>query len=274
MARSRWRRILVGDLTVLRLVRSVLFVYVAVGAFAWFGGEWLIFRPPPPSYGPGDGILLLPAEGGGRIAARYLETPGARLVVLLSHGNAEDLGHARGRMADLAGLGVSVLGYDYPGYGLSEGRATEAGANRAIEAAYRHLVEDRGVDPRRIVLYGQSVGGGPTMHLASRSPVGGVVLHAAFTSAFRVPFGVRLYPFDRFDNLSLVRDLEAPLLVLHGTEDEVIAPWHGERLHAEAGSASKRIERFPGAHHNDLLQVAGPRWRAVLREFLAGLQGP
>ena len=268
-ARGSWKRLLIGDFTILRLVRSVVSVYVVIGAFAWFGGEWLIFRPPPPSYRPDPDILLLPVEGGPPVAAIFIESPGAPLTVLLSHGNAEDLGHARGRMAELARLGVSVLGYDYPGYGSSEGRATEAGANRAIEAAYRFLVEDRGVDPRRLVLYGQSVGGGPTLHLASCRPVAGVVLHATFTSAFRVPLRWRLFPFDRFDNLSIIRQIDLPLLILHGTDDRVVAPWHGQRLFEEAASSHKRIAWFPGAQHNDLVRVAGPRWGAVLREFFA-----
>ena len=89
------------------------------------------------------------------------------------------------------------------------------------------------------------------MELAVRRPVGGIVLESAFVTAFRAATRVPIVPFDRFDNLSKLGELEMPLFVTHGTEDEIVGYWHGERLYAAYGGR-KRFFAMDGAGHNDL----------------------
>ncbi len=81
-------------------------------------------------------------------------------------------------------MGFNVLAYDYPGYGTSGGRASEQGCYDAIGAAYSWLREEKGIPAEQIVLFGRSVGGGPTIDLAARQPVGGVILDGQLHQRF------------------------------------------------------------------------------------------
>lgn len=133
------------------------------------------------------------------IIAMYVRCPKARLTVLYSHGNAADLGKMYELFIEFsARLHVNVMGYDYSGYGRSSGKAGEANTFADIEAAYKCLVEVYGTRGEDIVLYGQSVGSGPTVDLASRlHHIRAVVLHSPILSGLRVMYSVKkTYWFD------------------------------------------------------------------------------
>jgi fermentation-respiration switch protein FrsA (DUF1100 family) len=110
------------------------------------------------------------------------------------------------------------------------------------------------------------VGSGPATELAARVPVGGLVLESAFVSTFRVLTKVPLLPFDRFPNLRHLRQVRCPVLVIHGTEDEVIPVSHGRRLYAIAAEPKESLW-VEGAHHNDVPLVGGTRYWAALTAF-------
>jgi len=131
---------------------------------------------------------------------------------------------------------------------------------------YHHAVKTLAIPPSRLVLYGRSVGSGPATDLASRVPIGGLVLESAFVSAFRVLTKVSLLPFDRFHNLRHIRRVRAPVLVIHGTDDEVIPASHGRSLYEAAGQPKQALW-IEGAHHNDVLIVAGARYWSTLAAF-------
>lgn len=247
----------------------VVLLYAVFAAFAWFASDRMIFLPPtPPSYTPTRlPIVLVPGENGASIATLYLPNPSARLTVLYSHGNAEDLGHVAPLLEEYRRAGFAVLAFDYRGYGASTGGPPTAhGATRDMEAVYHHAVSTLGIPPSRIVLHGRSVGSGPATELAARLPIAGLVIESGFVSAFRVMTRVSLLPFDRFHNLRHVRNVRCPVLVIHGREDEVI-PWsHGQRLF-DAANEPKTALWVDGAHHNDVLLVAAPRYWAALQAF-------
>src|SRR5262249_49330768 len=148
-------------------------------------------------YEDGPTITRLATAHGPKIAARFDEVRGAPFTVLLSHGNAEDLDDMRWFTRRVNGLGLSVLTYDYEGYGTSEGKPSEAPLYADIDAAYDHLARTLHVPAERVIVYGRSLGGGPTVDLARRRPVGGVILESTFQSAFRVATRVRLLPWDQ-----------------------------------------------------------------------------
>ena len=166
--------------------------------------------------------------------------------------------------------GYSVLAYDYPGYGRSSGRPTERGVYAAIDACYRYLAVQEGIAPRTIVLHGRSLGSGPSVDLAAREPVGGLILENAFVSAFRVMTRVRLLPWDKFENERKISDVDCPVFVIQAERDDVVGYWHGPRLHA-AAVEPKSFWRVEGAAHNDLLAVAGEEYWRRLRTFAEGL---
>ena len=232
----------------------------------------LIFFPPSSSYDEhAPGLLRLQSEARDEIAAFHHETPGAGITVLFAHGNAEDLGHGTGHAERYAQLGVSVLSFEYPGYGLSSGKPTEPGTYAAADAAYRYLREQVGLESGAIIAHGRSLGGGVMVDLASRLPVGGLIIESSFVSVYRVVTRAPLLPVDQFKSLAKLSDVAAPALVIHGQRDEVIAPWHGRRLFQalpESRRSSLWVER---AGHNDLAQVAGQTYWDALAAFTASV---
>lgn len=242
--------------------------YGALAAYAWLTADRQIFFPPPPSYTLSSiGAKRIPTGDGGGIAVVHLPNQEADLTILFSHGNAEDLGHALPFMESLRRSGFSVVGYDYRGYGASGGGPPTVGKTyEDIAAAYRYAVESLRIPPSRIIVLGRSVGSGPSTHLAATSAVGGLVVESGFTSAFVVLTRVPLLPFDRYPNLANIRRVECPVLIIHGTHDEIISIAHGRSLYA-AAPEPKRYLWVEGAHHNDLALVAGGAYGAALREL-------
>ena len=246
---------------------TAVIVYVCFAAFAWFVADRMIFLPPSPSYRAGQLPIVMVPTDGASIATLHVPNPRAGVTLLYAHGNAEDLGQLAPWLEELRRAGFAVVGFDYRGYGMSTGGSPSAmGAVHDMEAVYRYVVDTLHVQPSRIVLYGRSVGSGPATDLAARLPVGGLVVESAFVSAFRVLTRVSLLPFDRFPNLRHIRRVRAPVLVIHGTEDEVIPVSHGRRLY-EAAAAPKQAHWIEGAHHNDLPIVGGAQYRAALVAF-------
>jgi hypothetical protein len=174
-------------------------------------------------------------------------------------------------------LGVSILLFDYRGYGNSEGRPSERGTYLDAEAALDALEEQPGVARGRIVYLGQSLGAANAVDLATRRPPLGVILESAFTSipamaAVHYPFHpLRPFVRTRYDSLTKIRDVERPVLVVHGERDDIAPVWMGRELY-EAAAGPKQLHVVPGAAHNDL-DVAGPGYQDVLREFLRRLEG-
>jgi fermentation-respiration switch protein FrsA (DUF1100 family) len=197
----------------------------------------------------------------------------------LFHGNAGNLTDRIERLTFLHSLNVSVLAIDYRGYGRSEGRPGESGLYADADAAYDYLCHELGVEPESIVLYGVSLGGAVAVDLASRKPVGGVVLESSFTSAKdmarkALPFlPPGLYLRSKLDSLGKIEEINAPLLVMHGTRDSTVPIEHARRLYEKA-SQPKTLVEIPRAAHNDMFVVAQELCARSLKEFLGQLREP
>jgi len=195
-----------------------------------------------------DGLLI----DGWYKPALYPDKP----TVALFHGNAGHIGHRADKALDLAAAGYGVFLVGYRGYGGNEGQPTEPGLYADARAALDWLVE-QGVSGRRLVLYGESLGTGVAVRMAGERRVGGVVLEAPYTAI--VDVAAALYPWvpvrrlmhDRFDSLSRIADIQAPLLVIHGERDRVVPVTYGKRLFAAAKEPKTAIW-LPDAGHNDL----------------------
>jgi fermentation-respiration switch protein FrsA (DUF1100 family) len=249
-----------------RAGRFLLLLYIGLAVFGWFGSERMIFQPQPAAYGAVlPGLRAVPAADGTPLAVVYLSNPAARHTVFYFHGNAEDLGDAAPLLASLQATGFAVLAFDYRGYGRSGGRASEQNVYADTQAVFAYAQASLSLTPQRTIVLGRSVGGGPAVEFAARERVAGLVLLSPFTSAFRVLTRVKILPFDRFDNLAKISRLRTPVLVIHGTQDEVIPFAHGQRLYA-AAPQPKRSLWIAGAGHNDVFDLAGDR---ILRELMA-----
>jgi fermentation-respiration switch protein FrsA (DUF1100 family) len=196
----------------------------------------------------------------------YLPNPTARFTLLVSHGNAEDLGDIRDWLDDMRQAGFSVLAYDYQGYGTSKGKPTEQAAYDDESAAYDFLALKLATPPDQIIIFGRSVGTGPAVQLATRRPAAGLVLQSPFLSAFRVLTRAPILPFDRFPNYKRIVHVHCPVLIMHGTSDSVIGIWHGRRLF-ELANQPKEFVAVPGADHNDVSPAVTRIYNQALVKF-------
>jgi fermentation-respiration switch protein FrsA (DUF1100 family) len=231
--------------------------------------EWL----PPPNNRVQD--VELKTADGERIHAWWCPTEGwvpERGAVLYSHGNAGNLTHrAEGIKRWQQEMGQAALIYDYPGYGRSTGRPSEAGCYAAADAAYDWLWQERAVSPEHILLYGGSLGGGVAVELGSRRPHRALILVSTFTS---IPdMAQAVYPWlpvrwlvrNRFDSLKKISRCHQPLFQAHGTADRVVPFRQGLRLF-EAANEPKEFFTMPNYDHN---HTPGPAFYGRLRKFLA-----
>lgn len=270
MDKKNIRRLLIGDFTFKRIMRSIIFIYVSIGLYVYFFADHMIFQPQSSSYQHNQDFLKLTTSDGVEITALYLPNSKATYTILFSHGNAEDLGDIRFLLTKLQKMGFAVLAYDYRGYGMSGGNPSEKNAYKDINAAYSFLTENLGVSSKQIIVYGRSVGSGPSVDLASRKSVGGLVLESSFITAFRVMTVIPIFPFDKFANINKIKQVHAPVLIMHGTQDDLIPMWHSEKLFAAANEPKKFIP-IPNAGHNDLIPMAGDRYTQIMEEFAATL---
>lgn len=268
--RQKWRRLLVGDFTIKRLIRSLLFIYVTIALYVYFFSDRMIFILQPSSYQHTADLLYLNTPDNESIVARYLFNPDATYTLLYAHGNAEDLGDIEPVLNLLYDAGFSVLAYDYRGYGLSEGSPSEANAYEDIETAYRYLTTDLNISPDRIIAFGRSVGGGSAVNLASRFPVAGLILESTFTQAFRVVIPFPVFPFDKFRNQAKLKQIQVPVLIIHGTQDEVIPFAHGQALWETANPPQYHFW-VENANHNDVPWIDSETYVKQLEEFARSL---
>jgi fermentation-respiration switch protein FrsA (DUF1100 family) len=248
-----------------------ILLYIGLTLYAWVFSDRQIFLPHPSSYRDGPEIIKLKSSRGNLISALYMPNPSAKFTLLVSHGNAEDLGDDRDWLEDLRHAGFNVLAYDYQGYGTSQGKPSEKGAYDDEIAAYDYLTTNLKTPPDRIIIFGRSVGSGPALHLAARRPAAGVILQSPFVSAFRVVTRIPLLPFDKFPNSREIRRVHDPILIIHGEQDSVVAIWHGKRLY-ELAADPKRFFPVPRADHNDLDMVAGSSYVRAIQSFADSLK--
>lgn len=264
---------LLGTFSWARLLRSsaliALCVYLYFLGYGIFFSERLIFLPQPASYRDDDRIIKLTDADGTAISVRYLPNPAARFTILLSHGNAEDLGDLEPLLRAYQTHGYAVISYDYSGYGTSGGTPSEAATYTNIRAVYDYLIQQQ-VAADSILLLGRSLGSGPGVELATQRRVGGLILESAFTSVFRTMTHIRIYPVDKFDNLGRITAVNCPVLIMHGTHDTVLPLRHGEQLYRRARPPKMKFW-VPGADHNDLLPVAKERYWSTLEQFTTRL---
>ncbi len=257
---------------VLRSVARRMITIVAVAGLAYaltVAGLYVIQRsmlyfpnrsaPDPARYGLAGEITPVdyPTEDGLVLSAWYRPAARAdRPTIVYFHGNAGHLGDRGPVVRYLWEAGYGVLLAGYRGYGGNPGSPSEAGLAVDSRAAIAWLAE-QGVAPACVVLYGESLGSGVAVRLASETRVAAVMLESPFSSVAEVGqaqypiFPVKLLLRDRFDSLSRIAGIGAPLLVMHGDADRTVPIRFGRRLF-DAAVEPKQAWWVPGAGHVDL----------------------
>jgi fermentation-respiration switch protein FrsA (DUF1100 family) len=223
--------------------------------------------------------LTLTTTDGERLHAWFFpagaNSPRAAWAILHCHGNGGNISHRLEHAQAMLETGASVLLFDYRGYGRSTGTPSEEGTYRDAQAAYQWL-RQKGFAADRIVVVGESLGGGVAAELARRETVGGLVLQSAFTSIPDV--GAELFPWlpvrwlarIRYDTLARLPQLRVPVLVMHGRGDTIIRHHHGERLFAAANEPKLFVELH--GDHNDTMDEGRDGFVAGLKRFFEMLE--
>lgn len=266
MEKQQLIKLLIGDFTWQRLLKSLIFIYIFFSGYIYFRADSMIFLPQPSSYQDNPEIIKLKSGENTKISATYLFNNQATFTILYSHGNSEDLGDIKQILEKIHTWGFSVFAYDYRGYGTSQGTPTESHAYKDINSAYNYLTQNLKIPPEKIIVLGRSVGGGPAVNLAMRKPVAGLIIESSFISAFQVIVPFRILPFDKFPNLDNIKKVKCPVLVIHGKADDIIPFAHGEKLF-NAAISPKLYLWVEEANHNDLFGVAGEKYQKILQEF-------
>ena len=246
-------------------------VYLLLNAYAFLISDRLLFQPQPPGYDHLPNEVKIPTSNSEKISAVYLEHPNAQYTLLFSHGNAEDLSNVVPFMEQFYDLGYSVLMYDYRGYGTSEGTPSYRKIQKDASSVYRWLVEEKNVAPATIIAHGRSLGGAVAVWTAANHEVGGLMVESSFASAFRVKTTVPLLPWDKFNSVRSIKKVNCPVLVMHGTKDEVLPFWHGKKIY-QAASEPKQHLWIENAEHMDYAYVAKEAYFDAIERFISSLE--
>jgi hypothetical protein len=185
------------------------------------------------------------AEDGTQLISWWLPGNPDYPTILYFHGNAGNLNNRAEKFRVFQQAGFNIFAVSFRGYGISWGSPSEAGFYRDGSAAIRFLKKHKKIPASQIILYGESIGSGVAVEMATRYPVKGVVLEAAFTSI--TDRAQELYPWvpvplllrDRFDNLAKIDHIFVPLLMFHNKGDKVVPIHHGKALFAAAAEPKK-----------------------------------
>ena len=218
-------------------------------------------------------IFLETTKSKHRIPAIHIQRRSATFTILYSHGNAEDVGICLRYLDAMSNIcKANVLAYEYPGYSVAQGKPSEENCYQAIQAAYQYLTTQAGVPPSKIVVFGRSLGTGPSVDLCSRlvessqgECVAGCILQSPLESAIRCAIGCvtacTLYPIDIFQNYLKVDRIRCPVFILHGADDKVVPCANGRNLYQQLQERSCHSQVayepiwLPGRGHNDMPQV-------------------
>jgi len=234
--------------------------YVALVALMYVSQRSLMYFPdtaryPPASVGlPRAEEVVLSTADGEQLLAWHIAPQEGKPVVLYFQGNGGGLNLRADRFRQLVSDGTGLLALNYRGYGGSTGTPSEKGLIADAIAAYEFAASHYPAD--RIVLWGESLGTGPAVALAAERPVSRVILESPYTSIADIAANVywfapvRLLIKDPFHSDARIGKVTAPVLVLHGTNDNIVPIKYGEGLYALI-RAPKRFVRLAGAGHND-----------------------
>jgi len=274
----------------LRIIVGLGLAYTLLLLVAWLFQDRLAFPAPraslpdPQHLGVENGEKVELVSGDGtKLVGWYLrpvepKPPPTSPGLLWFYGNGETIAAIWPVVREFQPPGTAVLVLDYPGYGGSGGRATEAALYAAADAAYAALATRPGVDPQRIYVYGRSLGSAVATYTAARHPVAGLILESPLTNAAAMAkYHYALLP--RFllrlslDNVANVRRVHCPILLFHGDADRLVPTAMGMTV-AAAAAGPVEVVLIHGSGHNDTYDIGGRAYRDKMWDFIGRTVGP
>lgn len=215
---------------------------------------------------------------GKKLKGWYFDLPNSDKIVLISEGNGGNMGWLIPLTEMLLQCNCSVMLYDYQGYGNSEGSPS---LRRLVDdgtCAYDYMTKNFAGD-KKIILLGVSLGAGVTCQIASQKKADALILSSPFSSLLNMarinkPFfkyiPAAILPRQRLDNVAVLKKPHPPVLILHGTKDELIPISESEKLYKSIVEP-KTFVTLAGAGHNDTFRVTKEEYLSALKEFFEKL---
>ncbi|MCP4746871.1 MAG: alpha/beta hydrolase [Desulfobacteraceae bacterium] len=243
--------------------------------------NWLCFFPDRSDIIPVDHLpesvqeIFIGTADGKSLQSYLLSNPGSSHILIYFHGNAGNIGHRLADLQILANMGVNVLGVSYRGYGKSTGRPNEKGIYEDGRACFAYAQEHLGFEQSSIILFGRSIGSTVAVNTVMDRTAAAVVLVTPMTSAKDVGKAHGYGPFtyfagNAFDNLSKIKRLNCPLLIVHGTSDEIVPFFLGEKLFA-AAPEPKTFFPVQNAGHNNLQDAFSEDYWGAIGTFIRSI---
>ena len=264
---------------IFNVVLALLIFYTGMLLLICFLQDRLLYFPfkeidtnPAAIHLPFEDVRLATSDGT-TISAWWIPAHNERAVLLFCHGNAGNISHRLDSLQIFNRLGLSVLIFDYRGYGASTGLPSENGTYLDAEAAWRYLVEVQKKQPEEIILFGESLGGAVAAEIALRHRPGGLILMSSFTS---IPeLAGMLYPFlparwlSKFcyATIDKIGSIAAPTLIIHSPDDEIVPYAQGRALYEKA-AGPKEFLQIKGGHNEGFL-VSGELYVQGLNHFIS-----
>jgi fermentation-respiration switch protein FrsA (DUF1100 family) len=269
----------------LNFLLTILIGYLLVLVLVRLGEARLIFFPNYPDRLDGDWHprslpvedIWLTTSDGVKLHAWWIPRDNAKFTFLAFHGNASNIANRAPIYEFLRDSPANVFALEYRGYGHSEGKPSESGIYRDAQAAYDYLVNTKGIDRKTIISFGQSLGTAVAANLAAHRQVAAVVLEAPFPSASRMARrvfwflpGASLVVYGQFDTQSRLKEIHAPLLIVHCNQDPVIPFEFGQQVY-DSALPPKTFVQINGSCHEESSLIAPTQYRTALHQFLSSL---
>lgn len=259
---------------------AVLFIILLVfSGIMYLRQPGMIFFPiseiseTPKDWGFEYDDVYLDTKDNLKIHGWFIPHPGSTHTLLFFHGNAGNISHRGESVKIFHRLGLNVFIFDYRGYGKSQGKPGEQGMYSDADAAWRYLVEDKGLEPKNITLFGRSLGGSIATRLASEVRAGKLILESTFSSGkdmaksiFPLMSYLIYIRFD-FNSVERIKKVTAPVLYMHSPDDEIIPFQLGEKIFYAANDP-KTLFKLTG-DHNSGFYLSQPGYEQALARFLA-----
>jgi hypothetical protein len=245
----------------LKILLGVVGGLFVLGVLGYFLQPMLLYFPEPELQASPEKLGLsyrdvwLQSSQGNKIHAWFTPGPGGaeKPVVLFLHGNAGNISHRLDLLRIVQELGLACFMPDYQGYGQSQGRPSEEGMYQDAYAAWKFLVQEKGVQPGEVVIWGHSLGGPVAARLARDREPGALILDSTFTSLPQI--GQKLYPFlpvkrfsrYKYPTKQYLQQSQAPVLVVHSTQDGLVPFELGRELY-QAAPEPKEFLEIQGEH--------------------------
>jgi uncharacterized protein len=256
------------------ILRILFFAYFGLLTVLFFNQSRMIYYPSqnvritPKSIGIEFESIELNTSDGEKLSGWFIpaskQNPLGKATILYSHGNAGNISDRIQKLPIYRDLGVSVLLYDYRGYGKSSGSPSENGTYIDIETFWHYLVNEKKIPPAKIIAYGESLGGAVASYLAEKEPsIGGLILSATCTSIkdraqeLYSYLPISLISQFSYDTRSRLQNMNIPVLIFHSREDEVFPFSHAEaNFQAISSPELKMLVELQGGHNDGFLESA------------------